>query len=148
MFYLITNFAFCVQNDWLLQELDRGEFTINGWSPKSDRVPAEDVTATASWTEKPTVFDEIVLGKELKEIMQAYTQEDFPIEKFEADDKTRGSLVIAKFTDNGKAEEFVRSINEIERPENNFIKQTNLISAHDSFSSVLNPLVFVTFIVI
>ena len=112
------------------------------------RMPAKDVTATASWTEKPTGFVEIVLGKkdlkeeEVERIIREYTDSEFSIEKFEADDKTRGSLVIAKFTDNGKAEEFVRNINEIERLENNFIRNVNVISENNSFSPIITPTFF------
>lgn len=77
LFYLIPKFfSFGVQDHWLLQELDRGEFTFSGWYPKPVRKLAKDVTVTPHWTANLTEFVEIAFGKkdlkkdEVRKILQ------------------------------------------------------------------------------
>ena len=125
--------------------------TFNGWSPKPAAMPAGNITVTAQWIEKPSEYVEIVFGKkdlkeeDVREILQAYTQEEFVIEKIEEDEETGEVRVIVKFVDQTKAAEFVRNINENEESEENFVKGANVVSDHDSFSFPLSPLPFPSF---
>ena len=134
----------------------REGFTFNGWSPKPVRMPAEDVTVTAQWIEKPTEFVEIVFGKkdlkeeEVREILEVYTQEEFIIERFDVDEGTGEVRVIIKFVDVSKASEFVRNINEKEgsSSSDNLIKGASVVSENNSsFSFLFTPIFFILFFV-
>ena len=98
------------------ENLTREGYIFNGWSPKPTTMPAENITVTAQWIEVTPELVEIVFEKkdlkeeEAKDIIKEYTQEDFIIEKFEADDESGEILVIIKFEDRAAAENFVETI--------------------------------------
>ena len=84
--------------------------------------------------------------EQVKEILQAYTQEEIVIEKFVKDEKTGEVKVVVKFVDQTKAMEFIRKVNENATPEISLIKRINVASDYDSFSLALSPLSFLCFI--
>ena len=124
----------------------REGFIFNGWSPKPERMPAEDITVTAQWIEVTPELVEIVFDKkdlteeEVKEIIEKYTKEDFVIERFETDNETGEIKVIIKFKDSSKAAEFARNINEYKRPEDSFIRSASVVSNHGSLAITCFPL--------
>lgn len=108
-------------------------------------MPAENITITAQWTEKPTEYVEIVFEKkdisedEARAVIRKYTDEEFVIVKIETDEETGEVRVIAKFDDVAKSEEFVRNINGKKIPETTFIKRVN--GARSEASSISLSLV-------
>ena len=115
---------------------EREGYTFGGWDRTIKRMPAENIVITALWLEKPSELVEIVLEvknmtkEKAKEVIEKYTDEEFTIEKFEVDEKTGETKIIIKFVDTKKAEEFVRTVNNIVRESSdNFIKNVNVINA-------------------
>ena len=45
------------------KNMKKNGFTFNGWDRIINWMPAEDITITAQWREKPTNFIEIVFSK-------------------------------------------------------------------------------------
>ena len=130
-------------------------YVFDGWSPKQERMPGEDITVRAQWSiTKPVEFVEIVFGKkelseeEAKEIIENFVQEgeEFVIEKFEVDKNTGEVIIVIKFTDEEKASEFVRNVNENRRP-NDPIKVVREAIEYKSFSSTLGLFVIPYFMV-
>ena len=80
--------------------------------------------------------------EEVERIIREYTDSEFSIEKFEVDNEMGEVRVIIKFVDVSKAVEFVRTVNEIERLENNFIRNVNVVSENNSFSPIITPTFF------
>ena len=126
------------------KNMKKNGFTFNGWDRIINWMPAEDITITAQWREKPTSFIEIVFSKkdlseeEVKEVIESYTDEAFKIIKI-ADSESGEIKVIVEFVDPSKSTEFVRSINEIKRPSDTFIKRVNGIDYGESFSYGFSP---------
>ena len=107
-------------------------YTFNGWSPRPDRMPADNITITAQWIEispepedpsssssepeKPSEYVEIVFEKkdlkeeEIMEIIKKYAEREFAIEKIEIDEETGGSRVIVKFVDKETAQSFIDTV--------------------------------------
>ena len=121
-------------------------YAFAGWTPRPERMPAEDVTITAQWdVAKPSEYVEIVfdrkgLSKEkVKEIVEKYVQrgEEFAIETIESG--SDGTRVVIKFTDQEKASEFIRSVNESRRPEDNIIKVIRPSSEYKSLAFPNQP---------
>ena len=79
--------------------------------------------------------------EEAKKIIESYTSEEFVIEMFEVDKKSGETIVIVKFTDKETAGDFVRTLNEIARP-NDGIKYVRTVTGLDSFSLVEQPVSF------
>ena len=129
-------------------------YTFNGWSPKPERMPAENIIVTAQWIEKPSEFVEIVFGKkglkeeEVREILEVYTKEEFIIEVIEPDEKVGEIKVIIKFVDSSKASEFVRNVNQNKRPEHGFIMRAAPTEYKGSFSFTFSPLLDFIFMLI
>ena len=127
---------------------ERDGYTFDGWSPNPERMPAHDLNLTAQWVQKPTEYVEIVFGKkdlkeeDAEEILRGYTQEKFKIIRFETDEDTGDIIAIIKFEDKEKASDFVRSINEYRRPEDNFIKVVRPASDYEDSSLILAPSFF------
>ena len=120
--------------------------TFNGWSPKPERMPTRNITVTAQWIEKPSEYVEIVFGKkdlkeeDVREILQAYTQEEFVIEKIEEGEETGDVRVIVKFIDQAKADSFVERIRESSEFGNGQIKTVAFIyDPVESFSLLITP---------
>lgn len=127
-------------------------YTFNGWDRIVAAMPAGNITITAQWVEKSTEFVEIVFNKkdltkeEAKTIISQYTNEEFTIEGFEVDSKTGEIKVIVKFADTAKAVDFVRSVNENNRPNSTFLKRVSSVDRDTSFTLALSPVLFVNFI--
>ena len=124
----------------------RDGYRFNGWDRIISLMPAQNITITAQWIDRPTQFVEIVFSRvdleegEAAEIIKGYTSEEFTIEGFEVDEKTGESVLIIRFTDVAKSEEFVRSINEHKRTVDGFIRRVNGVERRSSFSFFSAPL--------
>ena len=99
--------------------LTREGYTFNGWVPRPERMPAEDTTVVAQWSQDVvSEFVEIVFDvknmtqEQLKEFIKRYTDEEFEIEEFDMGEETSGVKVIIKFTEAEKAGEFVQNVRE------------------------------------
>ncbi len=120
-------------------------YIFAGWSPKPETMPAEDITVTAQWIEKPFEHVEIVFDKkemkeeEIREIIEKYTKEDFIIESIKPDEKTGEIKIVIKFDDSSKAAEFARKVNEHKRSEDTPIKRVDVVSNYNSFSTTALP---------
>ena len=127
------------------ENLTREGFIFNGWSPKPDTMPAENITVTAQWIEVTPELVEIVFEKkdlreeEIKEIIKEYTQEEFTIERIETDENTGEIKVIIKFVDEGRAQSFIDKI-ELSSGTKDIIKKVGPIHEPQGNSSTLfNP---------
>ena len=94
-------------------------FAFNGWVPRPERMPANDTTVVAQWTESATseyveivFYRKSITEEELKEIIKRYTDEEFTIERIEKDEGTGEIIVIIQFKDKGATENFVDAIRE------------------------------------
>ena len=119
----------------------REGYEFNGWLPRPDRMPANDTTVIAQWTENATEYVEITIRKksmtkeEVKEIIKRYTDEEFTIEKFETDKDTGETIVIiVKFNDVEKAKDFVDKIRESSDSVTEVIKVSFSFKGQNSFS--------------
>ena len=125
----------------------RDEFVFAGWLPNPERMGAEDLTIRAQWNiTKPSEYVEIVFDKkdlsdeEAKEIIKNYVPEgeEFTIEKIYTY-APGGIKVIIKFTDQEKANEFIRNVNEHKRADDNFIKAVRPATDYKSFAFFIRP---------
>ena len=119
--------------------------TFNGWSPRPERMPADDVTVTAHWTENPTEYVEIVFSKEglkkeeIREIIGEYTQEEFSIKKIEIDEEIGGTKAIVKFADKEKAASFSETVKTLSDAKNTIKKISFLHGEVESLSILCAP---------
>ena len=94
----------------------REGYNFTGWAPKPERVPAEDITIVANWTEITSDQVKIVFdGKDMtredaEEIIKKWTDENFEIIKVDEDKDTGEIIVIIEFDDVEKAKNFVDAI--------------------------------------
>ena len=125
-------------------------FTFNGWDKIVTTVPAENITITAQWTEKPVELVEIVFGvKDMKEdeiiqIIEKFvpTGEEFTIEKFTFDEETGGTRVIIKFVDKDSATSYIEKVSASSDSTRNIIKAIGFAEDVQSFSSPLETYAF------
>ena len=99
------------------EEMTREGFTFTGWSPRPERMPAENIIVNIQWEiTNPTEYVEIVFSdkglgeEEVREIIKEIVTEgtEFEIVKFESEpDET---TVIIKFSDKETAEEFIKDV--------------------------------------
>lgn len=130
------------------KNIQKDGYTFNGWDKIITNMPAENVTVTVQWVEKPTEFVEIVFDKkdlteeEARSIIKQYTNDEFTIEGFEVDSKTGEIKAIIKFVESNKAEEFVRNINENKKSEDTYVKRANGVDHYNdnSFAFSFAPL--------
>ena len=128
------------------ENVTREGYIFNGWSPKSETMPAENITVTAQWIDIVPELVEIVFDKkdmkeeEIKEIIKEYTQEEFTIVKFE-DDKGTGEIkVIIKFEDRNSAEQFYHRVTESSGMGNRIKRIGFVDESNGNFKSLLCPL--------
>ena len=85
------------------ESIEKEGYTFNGWDNKPDRMPAENITVTAQWSEieepfkpskptKPSEYVEVVFGKaftqdEVMDILDDYTKDTFTITGFDRDER-------------------------------------------------------------
>ena len=95
----------------------REGFTFTGWSPRPERMPAENTTVKAQWDiTNPTEYVEIVFsekdlsGDEIREIIKTFVPEgtEFTVEKVESDSEETTAIV--KFIDREAARNFVEAV--------------------------------------
>ena len=129
------------------ENLTKEGYVFNGWSPNPERMPAENITVTTQWIEKPSEFVEIVFGKkdleeeQVKEILQVYTKEEYTIVNIENDEETGGTKVLLKFVDKKGAENFHKRVIDSSEATNNSIVRLGFIIEPDfSLSSFISPL--------
>ena len=135
------------------ENLTREGFIFNGWSPKPERMPAEDITVTAQWIEVTKGTVEIVFDKkdlteeEIREIIKEYTQEEFTIVKIETDEETGETKVIIKFVDKETADNFITTVKESSDYLKRIKKVDYVFSSPDSLSAYycLSSILFVLF---
>ena len=124
--------------------------TFSGWELKPERMPANDTTVIAQWTEivaeVESEYVEIVFDRkkmtedEVKEIIKSITQdENFYIERIETDKDTGETIAIIRFTNAEKAKDFVRSVNE-GKPINAIKSVRTVPAEQDSFALKINTM--------
>ena len=135
--------------------MSRDGFVFAGWVPNPERMGAENITIRAQWNiTKPSEYVEIVFDKkdlteeEAKEIIGNYVPkgEEFTIMTTEPD-ASGGIKVIIQFTDQEKASEFIRNVNEHKRADDG-IKIVRSATDYKSFAFFIRPptLFFINFI--
>ena len=126
------------------KNVTREGYLFNVWSPKPERMPANDTNTTAQWIEIVPELVEIVIGKkdmteeEIKEIIKEYTEEGFDIMKIE-DDETGGTKVIVKFEDMEVAINFIEKV-EASSEGKTLIRKVGFIKEITSFSPAHHPM--------
>lgn len=130
-------------------------YTFGGWDSRPELMPARNIVITAQWTETvesstvEIVFGTKDLGKdEINDIIKLYTDDEFTIEGLEPDSETGETKVVIKFVEQGKAVEFVRTVNE-DKSSDSPIKRVGIISDSDfSPSNAIFTLLFFFFSVL
>ena len=148
-------------------------FTFNGWSPKPERMPAENITIKAQWDiitakssesekksesemssglEKPSRFVEITFStkelsrEEAEKIIEKYTNgAEFVIEEFGSNGSGDVKMII-KFIDKKEATSFVEKVSASSDTGKGIIKVVGFIESVTSFSSVLSSSLLIYFI--
>ena len=126
-------------------------YTFNGWDRIINFMPAENITITARWTEKPVELVEIVFSvkdmkeDEIKEAIEKYVPagEEFTIERFEKDEKTGGTKVIIRFVDKDTATSYIETVSPSSDSTRTIINTVGFAGEAFSFSS---PLCLFTFL--
>ena len=98
------------------ENIEREGHIFDGWSNKTDFMPARDITVKAIWSEI-TEYVEINIEKkdltesDVREIISQYVDSaEYEVRIVEYNEGTGETKVIIKFTDRKKTEEFVRRV--------------------------------------
>ena len=137
------------------EEMTREGFTFAGWSPKPERMPAENITIKANWTiTSPTEYVEIVFSQkdlseeDIRNIIKEFVsgETDFEVEQFEND--SGETTVIVKFSDKETAEKFVENVSTYDREGDGTIKRVGFTSDYyPGFSPALcHPLTLLSLV--
>ena len=126
------------------KNVTREGYIFNVWSPKPDKMPANNTTITAQWIEIVPELVEIVFGKkdlkekEIEEIIKEYAQGEFDIVKIE-DDEIGETKVIVRFVDVERAKNFIETI-EASSEATSKIKNVGFVNGPPSFSPAHHPM--------
>ena len=99
-----------------------GGYTFGGWNPSPATVPSHNITINANWTRITSEYVEIVFDtreftrRDFEELIRELTVDDFIIKEFASEGGEGETRVVIKFTDKGRAEEFVEAFEESSIP--------------------------------
>ena len=123
---------------------ERVGFTFNGWSPKPERMPADDITVKAQWVvTNPTECVEIVFSKKdmsesearktIEEFVPEGTEFNSAITEYDSEETTAS----IRFADKETAKEFVETVIASSDTEKSGIKKVGFVPGGCSLSSSL-----------